>query len=399
MGKLTHAHVRAALRNPGRHYDGDGLFLLVRESGTASWLVRLQQDGKRREFGLGGLRAVGLAEARDKAAKVKAALVAGRDPFMVLAPPKEMQRTFKEAALEFLKAKASDEKISDAKRRQQQSQLQTYAFPALGKLHVQSIEADAIAACLRPIWTRKPETARKVRSLIIRTLRFARPDGALFIGTLGPAIADRLPAQPRRGNHEAMPYEDLPAFMGKLAGKGGVGALALQAVILTAARSGEVRGATWDEVDLDAAIWVIPADRMKAKRAHRVPLSAAAVAVLRKAERIRRQDSDMVFPSIKGGKLSDMTLTKAMRDLKVDCTVHGFRSTFRDWAAEQTDFPGEVAEAALAHAVPNAVEAAYRRTDFFDKRRQLMELWGGFVASGDEVAKSPFRKRAIKPRG
>lgn len=398
MGKLTHAHVRAALRNPGRHHDGDGLILFVRESGSASWIARIQHDGKRREFGLGSLRAVGLAEAREKAAKVKAALVSGRDPFTVLSPPKEMQRTFREAALEFLNAKAGDAKISDAKRKQQQSQLQTYAFPSLGKLHVQSIEADAIAACLRPIWTRKPETARKVRSLIIRTLRFARPDGALFIGTLGPAIADRLPAQPRRSNHEAMPYEALPAFMDKLAGKGGVGALALQAVILTAARSGEIRGATWDEVDLDAAMWIIPADRMKAKRAHRVPLSAAGVAVFRKAERIRQKNSDVVFPSIKGGNLSDMTLTKAMRDLKVDCTVHGFRSTFRDWAAEQTDFPGEVAEAALAHAVPNAVEAAYRRTDFLDKRRQLMDLWGRFIAGNGEAAKTPFRKRAVKAR-
>src|SRR5690606_14226181 len=145
------------------------------------------------------------------------------------------------------------------------SQLKAYAFPALGKLQVQSIEADAIAACLRPIWTRKPETARKVRSLIIRTLRFARPDGALFIGTLSPAIADRLPAQPRRGNFEAMPYAELPAFMARLTDKGGMGALALRVAILTAARSGEVRGATWNELDLDAAVWTVPAERMKAR--------------------------------------------------------------------------------------------------------------------------------------
>ncbi|WP_293844744.1 site-specific integrase [Sphingopyxis sp.] len=320
-----------------------------------------------------------LGLAREKAALVKAALVAGRDPHLALQPPKELTRTFREAALGFLEAKAADAKISDAKRRQQLSQLKTYAFPSLGKLQVQSIDADAIAACLRPIWTRKPETGRKVRSLIIRTLRFARPDGALFIGTLGPAIADRLPAQPKRGNYEAMPYSDLPAFMARLADKGGIGALALRALILTAARSGEVRGATWSEIDLDAAVWTVPAERMKARRVHRVPLSPPAVVLFRNAASIRRAGTDLIFPATSGKTLSDMTLTKALRDMQAPCTVHGFRSTFRDWAAEQTSLPGEIAEAALAHTVPNAVEAAYRRTDFFDKRRELMDAWAGFA--------------------
>ncbi|MGB3318810.1 MAG: integrase arm-type DNA-binding domain-containing protein [Sphingopyxis granuli] len=382
MGKLTQAHIRAALAKPGRHHDGDGLILAVRESGQASWVARVQHDGKRREFGLGSLRAVTLGTAREKAALVKAALVAGRDPHLALQPPKELTRTFRDAALGFLEAKAADAKISDAKRRQQLSQLKTYAFPALGKLHVQSIDADAIAACLRPIWTRKPETARKVRSLIIRTLRFARPDGALFIGTLGPAIADRLPAQPKRGNFEAMPYSDLPPFLARLADKGGMGALALRALILTAARSGEVRGATWSEIDLDAAVWTVPAERMKARRAHRVPLSAPAIALFREAASIRRAGTDLIFPAASGKTLSDMTLTKALRDMHAPCTVHGFRSTFRDWAAEQTSLPGEIAEAALAHTVPNAVEAAYRRTDFFDKRRELMDAWAGFASGG-----------------
>ena len=380
MGKLTQAHIRAALSKPGRHHDGDGLILFVRESGQASWVARIQQGGARREFGLGGLKAVGLREAREKAMLVKAALVAGRDPHLELKPPKEMTRTFREAALGFLDAKSADAKISDAKHRQNLSQLKAYAFPALGKLQVQSIDADAIAACLRPIWSTKPETARKVRSLIIRTLRFARPDGALFIGTLGPAVADRLPAQPKRGNFDAMPYAELPALMARLTDKGGMGALALRAVILTAARSGEVRGATWNEMDLEAAVWTVPAERMKARRMHRVPLSPEAVALLRKAASKRRPETDLIFPSASGKALSDMTLTKALRDMKVLFTVHGFRSTFRDWAAEQTNFPGEVAEAALAHTVPKAVEAAYRRTDFFDKRRELMNSWAEFAA-------------------
>src|SRR5690606_3130629 len=247
------------------------------------------------------------------------------------------------------------------------------------KLQVQSIDADRIAACLRPIWQTKPETARKVRSLIIRTLRYARPDGALFVGTLGPAIADRLPAQPRRTNFDALPYKELPALMRKLAAKGGMGALALRATILCASRSGEIRGARWEEVDLDKAVWTIPAERMKAGKAHRVPLSPQALALFKEARAIRRAGTDLVFPNGNGGKLSDMTLTKVLRDMGLAWTVHGFRSTFRDWAAEQTEFPGEVAEAALAHTVSNAVEAAYRRTDFFDKRRELMQAWGRFA--------------------
>lgn len=382
MGKLTQAHVKAAINKPGRHHDGDGLILFVRESGQASWVARIQNEGTRREFGLGSLRAVGLGEAREKASLVKAALVAGRDPHLALRPSKEMTRTFREAALGFLEAKAADAKISDAKRKQNLSQLKTYAFPALGKLQVQSIDADMIAKCLRPIWTRKPETARKVRSLIIRTLRFARPDGALFIGTLGPAVADRLPAQPKRRNFEALPYQELPALIARLVDKRGMGALALRAAILTATRSGEVRGATWHEVDLDAAVWTIPADRMKARKLHRIPLSPPAIALFREMAAIRQVGTDLVFPAGNGNELSNMTLTKVLRDMKVPCTVHGFRSTFRDWAAEQTSHPGEVAEAALAHTVPKAVEAAYRRTDFFDKRRDMMDAWAIFATGG-----------------
>jgi integrase len=393
MGKLTQAHVKAAINKPGRHHDGDGLILFVRESGQASWVARIQNDGTRREFGLGSLRAVGLGEAREKASLVKAALVAGRDPHLALKPPKEMTRTFREAALGFLEAKAADAKISDAKRKQNLSQLKTYAFPALGKLQVQSIDADTIAKCLRPIWTKKPETARKVRSLIIRTLRFARPDGALFIGTLGPAVADRLPAQPKRGNFEALPYADLPALMARLVDKRGMGALALRAAILTATRSGEVRGATWDEVDMDAAVWTIPADRMKARKLHRIPLSPAAVVLFREMASIRQAGTDLIFPAGNGNELSNMTLTKVLRDMKVPCTVHGFRSTFRDWAAEQTSLPGEVAEAALAHTVPKAVEAAYRRTDFFDKRRDMMDAWANFATGGVGAAIFSIRAR------
>jgi len=382
MGKLAATKIKSLLDQPGRHRDGDGLILFVRDTGNASWVARVQHDGKRRDYGLGSAKAVTLAEAREKARTVKAAVVAGRDPHVDLRPPKALTRTFRDAALEYVEAKAHDEKIAETKRRQQEFQLRTYAFPSLGKLHVQSIDADAIAECLRPIWRTKPETARKVRSLIIRTLRFARPDGALFTGTLGPAVADRLPAQPEKTNFEALPYAEVPLFMAKLAGKRGMGALALRAAILCANRSGDVRGATWAELDLEGAVWAIPGARMKSRKAHRVPLSPQAVAVFRQAQALRRAGTDLVFPSGKGGPLSDMTLTKAIRDLGESATAHGFRSAFRDWAAEQTSLPGEIAEAALAHSVPNAVEAAYKRTTFFDQRRELMDAWGRF-ATGD----------------
>lgn len=396
MGKLTAAKVKAMLDQPGRYRDGDGLMLFVRDSGTASWVARVQHDGKRRDYGLGPARAVSLAEAREKARTVKAAVVAGRDPHIALRPPKALLRTFRDAALQYIETQSETGKSADAKRRQRLAQLQSYAFPALGKLQVQSIEADAIAECLRPIWVSKPETARQVRGLIIRVLRSARPDGALFIGTLGPAISDRLPRQPEKGRHDAMPYQEMPALMQRLGTKGGMGALALRALILTAARSGEIRAATWGELDLEADVWTVPAARMKGGKLHRVPLSAEAIAIFRSAAAIRRAGTDLIFPSGKGTALSDMTLTKALRDLKVPYTVHGFRSTFRDWAAEQTSLPGEIAEAALAHAVPNAVEAAYRRTDFFDKRRELMDAWGRFAAgeNGDNVVSLDTTKRS-----
>jgi integrase len=270
--------------------------------------------------------------------------------------------------------------------------LAAYAFPALGRLQVQSIDADRIAECLRPIWTTKPETARQVRSLIVRTLRYARPDGAMFVGTLGPAIADRLPAQPRKGNFDALPYQDVPALMDRLQPKTGVAALALRLLIISASRSGEIRGAKWDEIDFDRELWTVPAERMKMRRPHRVPLSPQALGVLEEAKAIRR--SDHIVPNAKGEALSDMALTKTLRDMGLECTAHGFRSSFRDWAAEQTSLPGEIAEAALAHAVPSAVEAAYKRTDFFDQRRALMDAWGRFASgeAGAEVVAIEARK-------
>jgi integrase len=274
--------------------------------------------------------------------------------------------------------------------------LAAYAYPALGRLQVQSIDADRIAECLRPIWTAKPETAKQVRSLIVRTLRFTRPDGADFTKALTAAISDKLPKQPRAGNFDALPYSQVPALMERLTGKTGIAAKALRLLILCANRSGEVRGAKWDEFDLNNAVWTVPAERMKMRKPHRVPLSPQALAVLEEAKAVRR--SDHVFPSGKGEALSDMALTKTLRDMgykgESKITAHGFRSSFRDWAAEQTSAAGEIAEAALAHAVPSAVEAAYKRTDFFDRRRDLMDAWGRFAVGekAGEVVRMEVRR-------
>jgi integrase len=384
MGNLTATKVKALLGKPGRHSDGDGLILFVRSPGQASWVARVQHKGKRRDYGIGSAKLYGLSEARNRAWQVRRALADGRDPRTLWEQPAPLLRTFREAAEDYLTAKQAD--AGDKRLKQRQAMLAAYAFPSLGKLQVQTLDADRIAECLRPIWTSKPETARQVRSLIVRTLRYARPDGALFVGTLGPAIADRLPMQPRKGNHDALPYQDVPAVMARLEAKTGIAALALRLLVLCASRSGEIREATWADVDVDKAVWVIPAARMKMGKAHRVPLSPQAIAVIEQAAAIRR--SDHLFPNAKGAALSDMALTKTLRDMGLTCTAHGFRSSFRDWAAEQTSVAGEIAEAALAHAVPSAVEAAYKRTDFFERRRELMDAWGRFASderSGDVV--------------
>ena len=381
MGKLTATKVKELVKKPGRYSDGDGLLLFVRAPGQASWVARVQHNGKRRDYGIGSAKLYGLSEARDRAWQVRRALADGDDPRRLWKTDPRLTQTFREAAGEFLSkgCKAGD------KRRliQYPSQLERYAYPTLGPLQVQSIDADAIADCIRPIWAKKPAVAGEVRRLIISTLSFVRPDAGKFEGDMSRAVAARLPAQPKSGNFDALPYQELPALMKRLEEKTGIGALALRLLILCANRSGEVRGAKWDEIDFERAVWTIPADRMKMRKPHRVPLSSQALAILAQAKGVRR--SDFVFPNGKGVALSDMALTKTLRDMGMSCTAHGFRSTFTDWAAEQTSAPGEIRDAALAHAVPSAVEAAYKRTDFFDRRRELMDAWGRF-ASGENSA-------------
>jgi len=264
--------------------------------------------------------------------------------------------------------------------------LQSYAFPHFGDLPIDQIESGHVRDALAEIWLTKPETARRVRQRIGTVLDYAHGKGWRAHSFGMAAVNKSLPKQPPKiGHFTAMPYSRVPEFCQSLKERTSIGRLALEALILTATRSGEVRGARWSELDLDAATWTIPAERTKTgKRTgkpHIVPLSPVAVDIFTRAKALRIEASALVFHGSKRGKpLSDMTLLKVLRDLKEPYTVHGFRSAFRDWVAEQTNFPGEVAEAALAHTIPNKVEAAYRRTDFLEKRRALMTAWGEYCS-------------------
>ena len=379
MGKLNPIQVKT-LSKPGRYMDGDGLMLEVKASGSKSWVVRLQSDGKRRDYGLGSFKDVGLSEARELARDYRRKVRLGLDPIAARQTVSNTS-TFAEAA-----ASVHEEHKRGWKNGKHGAQwlatLKAYAFPSIGRLPVEAVTTGQVRDLLAEIWLTKPETARRVRQRIGTVLDYAHGKGWREPFVMS-AVNKALPKQPRKaGRFEALPYEEVPSFIGKLRERLSIGRLALEALILTAARSGEIRLARWSEVDLDAALWTIPAVRMKAGKTHVVPLSKAAVAVFRKAESFRTEGSDLVFPGAKRGKpLSDMTLLKILRDMKLDATVHGFRSSFRDWCAEQTTFSGEVAEAALAHAIPNKVEAAYRRTDYLDKRRKLMDTWAAFCAN------------------
>jgi len=385
MAKLTVVGVRNA--KPGRHGDGAGLFLLVKESGAKSWLLRVQVAGQRRDIGLGSVSDLTLQEAREKAALLRKVARAGGDPIAERDKDKKQAPTFKVAATAcHAELKRGWEPKHAAAWL---SSMEEHAFPALGKLRVDSIEASNIRDALAPIWVDKPVMARKVRQRIGAVLDFAKSKGWRSAETPARSVTVGLSRQPRGGNFSAMPYADVPGFIATLQGEvATVGRLALLFTILTAARGGEVRSARWRHIDFDAALWRRPADLMKTRTAHEVTLNEAALAVLEQAKKLRTTEADaLIFPG-KGGKpLSDMTLTKALRDAGQECTVHGFRSAFRDWAAERMpSVPEAVAEAALAHTVPDAVVRAYKRTTFVDLRRQLLAAWGDFcTGTGGKV--------------
>ena len=388
MGKLTAVAVKAALANPGTYQDGDGLVLRVDKRGGAYWLLRIQRDGKRQDIGLGSPKLVTLAEARGKAAELrKAVKVEKRDVMTERKDEKAAKVTFREAATQYHSENEAGWK-SDVYSRQWLASLENYAFAKLGDMPTGSITAADIIAVLTPIWQEIPETARQVRNRICAVLDYAHAKG--WRSTEAPSGNSSLKAGrglPRQikqpANRKAMPYVALPAFMTALRRKPSYGRLALELLILTGTRSQEVRLATWAEFDLDARLWSIPADHMKRSKAHVVPLSDAARSVLAKADALRHEGADIVFPGVSGKPMSNMTLLKVLRDMSEPFHVHGFRSAFTDWAANE-GVPDAVVEAALAHKTPDAVQAAYRRTTYLgtpDKpgaRVNLMEAWGSY---------------------
>lgn len=395
--KLSNALTPLAVKNAkaGRHADGGGLHLLVKPSGARSWVYRFMLNGKARDVGIGaaGQGGMTLADARDKASALRLKVKAGIDPLeerksaaaQALADAQAAKvagTTFRDVADAYIAA--NEESWRNPKHRQQwRNTLESYVYPAIGELPVADVGTPHVLKILEPIWKAKPETASRVRGRIETVLDSAKARG--YREGENPArwrghLAQILPARTRlsRGHHRAMPYEEVPAFVQSLRGREAVAALALEFTILTAARSGEVIGASWSEVDLEKAVWTIPADRMKAGKEHRVPLSPRAVEILKSLKPLGRK---CLFPGIKGGKLSAMAMMMLMRRMKVEATVHGFRSAFRDWAAECTGYAHEVAEMALAHTIENKVERAYRRGDLFEKRRRLMDDWATYCAA------------------
>ncbi len=391
---------------PGVYGDGAGLYLQVGPTGGKSWLFRYMLKGKAREMGLGAVHTITLTEARAKATECRKQLIEGHDPIEVRNAAADAKRkqeatalTFKQCAEEYIKTHKVGWK--NAKHLSQwENTLRDYAYPTIGDLPVDAVDTDIIVRCLSPIWNKKTETATRVRGRIASILDWATAmnhrkgdNPARWQGLLENLLAapDKLA---NVKHHPALPYQQVSAFMAALRLREGIAARAVEFAILTAVRSGEVRGATWAEIDLEAAMWVIPAERMKMEKEHSVPLSKAAMAILKDMPRI----SELVFPGAKKDTaLSDMSLTAVLRRMNegseqikpnrwVDdkgrgITVHGFRSTFRDWAAEVSDYLPEVAEMALAHAVADKVEAAYRRGTLVGKRTEMMEDWAKYCAA------------------
>lgn len=389
MGKLSARRVESA-KGPGRFSDGDGLYLLVSKSGAKSWAFYFHLQGKRREMGLGraGETHIGLAEARKRATLARQLVLAGKDPIKVReskSQTDQSQVTFGAFADAYITLHRS--KFRNAKHAiQWQSTLGDTYCGAIRSLPVLEVNTDAVLQVLRPIWQTIPETASRIRGRIENIIDAAKAQG--FYQGDNPArwkghLKAVLPARQKlsRGHHAALPYDNIQAFMTELhSGSQSTAALALEFCILTATRTTETLGTVWSEFDLVKGIWAIPRERMKTAHEHRIPLPPRAVAILEIMEAARLPHNDHVFPGqVKGKALSNMAMSAVLKRLKREnITVHGFRSTFRDWAAEQTSFPHETCEHALAHRISDKAEAAYRRGDQFEKRRLLMEAWAEY---------------------
>lgn len=395
--KLSAAAVRAA-KKQGLYGDGHGLYLQVSAFDTKAWVFRYMIDGRARKMGLGPLHTVSLAEARNRAAAARLKVLDGVDPIDDAEAKRAERRleaakamTFKECADAYIKANRSgwkndkhaaqwDATFNETKRG---SRVFPAATAAINDLPVSAIDTGLVRKVLEPIWYTTPETASRVRGRIERVLAWATVAGyrtgdnpARWTGHLKELLPPKTKVAAVE-HHNAVPYRDMPQFMARLVAKRGTSARALEFAVLTAARTGEVIGAKWSEIDFGAKVWTVPAERMKAGKEHRVPLSARAIAILDGLPR----EGDYLFPGARSDKpLSNMAMLELVRGMRKGATVHGFRSTFRDWAAETTAYPHEMCEIALAHAVGNKVEAAYRRGDMMEKRRRLMADWAAYCA-------------------
>lgn len=376
---LTSVQVRQ-LTHPARYADGNGLYLVVDPSGAKRWVLRTMVHGRRTDLGLGGLSLVTLAEAREKALRYRKLAREGGDPLAERRKAQVVVPNFAEAVDRVhAEHKAS---WANAKHAQQWlTTLQRYACPNMGSRRLDQIDTPDILRALSPIWLTKPETARRVRQRIGTVLDWAKAAGYRTGENPIEGVIKGLPKQGDRDKHHAaLPYADVPSFVARLhaSDTGEGGRLAFEFLILTASRTSEVLGALWNEIQLDEKLWVVPGARMKAKREHRVPLSTRSVTILARACELA-SGSGLVFPGRSRDKpLSNMVFLMALRRMDLAITAHGFRSSFRDWAAEQTNIPREVAEMALAHTVESKVEAAYARSDLLDRRRDLMEQWAHF---------------------
>ena len=368
--KLTALEV-ARRKKPGRYSDGHGLWLQVSTSGTKAWLFRYMIDGRARHMGLGPLHTVNLAEARVRARQARQLLLDGKDPIEVKYQARDAARDrtnmlFKDAAQHFIEQHEGGWK--NARHRQQwRNTLRDYVYPKLGNRPIASIDGPLITETLSPIWSAKPVTAGRVKERIERVCQW---------------VKDGMPAPAKsRGvkHHEALSVAEMPTFMAELRSVEGVNARALEFTILTASRTSEALKATWDEIDLKAKVWTIPAERMKGGKAHQVPLAGQSVRLLK---HLPRDGSNLVFLGSRIGRpLTDGVMWKLAQRLRPGLTVHGLRSTFRDWAGDRTNFPRDVIEFALAHKLPDKVEASYRRGDALEKRSKLMEAWAQYCSA------------------
>jgi integrase len=392
----------AKLTEPGRYGDGKGLYLQVTPAGVRSWLLRYERSGRERAMGLGPVDDFTLDEARERARRARQLLQDGIDPIDARQTERAKQKaeaaradakniTFQECAEKYFKFHSP--KWNNAKHSAQfLSTLKMYAYPVLAKLPVAAIDKALVLRAIEPIWYTKTETASRVRGRIESVLDFAKTRGyrsgdnpAAWQGNLVHALPARNTIA-KVEHHAALPFVDIPAFMADLVSREGIAARALEFAILNAARTGEVIGARWSEIDLEGKVWTIPAGRMKAKKEHRVPLSGKALQILKALPR----EEEFVFPGgRKNSAISNMAMAELLKRMgRLDITVHGFRSTFRDWAAETTHYPNHVVEQALAHVIGDKVEAAYRRGDLFEKRRKLMAEWAGYCARPAMAGKS-----------